>query len=318
MGKIVVKQGQFFRSCELGDDCPLTIGRGYGNTLIINDPFVAASQLRITAHGDSNDSWSLLNLDDTNPVLVNRREIESDAVIVHSGDEVTIGRSSLAFFSPEHRVAPTRSFTIANWLQNYRFKPLLAALMLGLVFGLSLLMTWLWDFHAPDWGELTAMSAVVPIVVVLWSGAWALSGRFLKHQHHFSAHLFFSAVSVCLLLLAGFASSYVDYFFSSTLAGQIFDWSTGVVIIGLAIGFNISLATHSPRAMRKGMLASICLYGLSLSLIHMGQNEYSNKPAPSASYKPAWAPVANTVSVEEHISHYDDLMTALARQDREE
>jgi hypothetical protein len=314
MGKIVVQQGQFYKACEISETRPLSIGRGFSNTLIVNDPYVAASQLRILAQGDSTDSWVCHNLDHTNALLHNRRRIENGAITLRSGDELTVGRSNLAFFSTDHGVDPTRSFSLSNGLQNSRFKPLLASLMLGLVFALSLLMTWLWTFDKPDWGQLSAMSATMPIMVLLWSAGWALCGRFLKHHHQFSAQLFFSAACVCLIILTSFFNSYVDYYFASTLAGQIFDWLTFIALVGLALGFNISLATHSSNAMRRGLVASVCLCGLSLLLLYLSQGDYSHTPEPSTSFKPAWVPSAKAVSVEDYIDDYDAIIEGLARQ----
>ena len=91
----------------------LSVGRGYGNDLVLTDQHVAPEQLIFCQEGEQ---WLMQVLDHANPVLVNNKRVRDDQIAVSSGDKVTVGRTRLSLYSDAHPVEKTRKLVLSNWL----------------------------------------------------------------------------------------------------------------------------------------------------------------------------------------------------------
>lgn len=92
----------------------VSIGRGYINDLVINDPYVAASQ--IACH-NIDGHWLIRVLDKTNRILLNGKILIDDDEVINSGDTLTIGRTNLKLFSQDHHIEETRKL-LSSWLHS--------------------------------------------------------------------------------------------------------------------------------------------------------------------------------------------------------
>lgn len=314
MEALILKIGNSYNKYYLDSDgaAGLSIGRAFTNDIIITDPYVGESQLRVGLTPDNEYDWHIEITDQTNPVFLNGKDVESASVDLRSGDQLTTGRTSIAFYTNDHSVPVTREFSFTNWLHNHKFKPYIANLMLLVLFGSTLLMTYLETTTELDWGDLSTVASVYLIFAFFWASGWSLAGRLLKGDYYLSSHLFFTSICLVLLLILDSFGSYIDYIFSSTLAGEIVDWIVTVLLGGLLIGFNLSLVTHSSRTFRKGMLVSACIVGIITSMVYMSQEEYSSTPSHSVTIKPSFIPKASSVSINQFIGNYDEMFDKLS------
>lgn len=293
----------------------LTVGRGFSNDIIVADPYVGQCQI-ILRPSTNNNCWTVTNVDQTNPVLVNRRKIEESDFELKSGDEITVGRTSIRFFTEDHDIAKTREFSFANWLHNHKFRPLIACVMLLILFAVTLWKSYLETTTELEWGKLS-VEAIFPLVLAfIWASGWSLTGRFIKSNHYFFSHLFFSALSFTLLILLADIYSYFDYISSSTIIGDLIDWLISIVIIGLLIGFNLALVSYSPGAFKKGMISSAAIFGIIASLVYLYQDEYDNTPVHSTAVKPSYIPTPSGEKIEQYIKNYNDIFEALSSQNK--
>lgn len=314
MEALILKIGDSYNKYCLESDgaAGLSLGRAFTNDIIITDPYVGESQLRVGLSPDSEYDWHIEITDQTNPVFLNGRDVESAGVDLRSGDQLTTGRTSIAFYTEDHAVPATREFSFTNWLHNHKFKPYITILMLLVLFGATMLATYLETTTVPDWGEISTVANSYLILAFLWASGWALAGRLLKGDYYLSSHLFFTSICLFLLLILDSLGGYIDYIFSSLLAGEIVDWIVIVILGGLLIGFNLSLVTHSSRTFRKGMLVSACIAGTIASMVYMGQDEYSSTPSHSVTIKPSFIPKASSVSIDQFIGDYDEMFDKLS------
>lgn len=319
MASVIVKVGDSLHKYSAADGesaSPLvTIGRAFSNDVILTDPYIGPSQLEIHNTDNSEYDWHVRITDSTNPVFRNNKIIDSAGFDISSGDEIAIGRTNITIFSGEHEVAETREFSFTNWLHNHKFKPLIASAMFLFLLGVTLLMGYLELSTELLWTDLSAIVIVVAVVAFLWASGWALVGHLFKGHHHFFSHLFFTSISFILFLITADMASYVDYIFNSKLAGEIIDWSIVILLSGVLFGFNLALVSFSPGAFRNGLIASICIWGVVLSLDYLYQENYSNQPEHSVTIKPSYIPTGSAVSIEVYIEGYDALFEELALSD---
>lgn len=313
MEALILKIGDSYNKNYLDSDgaTGLSLGRAFCNDIIITDPYVGEFQLKVALSPGSEYDWHIKITDRTNPVFLNGRNIESEAFDLRSGDKLTIGRTNIVFYSENHAVPVTRKFSIANWLHNHKFKPFIALLMLLSLFGLAMLASYLEMATEPDWSSLSSVAWGYLILAFIWASGWSLAGRLLKGDHYLSSHLFFTSICLILLLLLNDLGGYIDYMFSSTLAGELVDWIVIILFSGLLISFNLSLATHSFRTFRNGMLVSACIFTTIALMAYIGQEEYSNSPSHSFTMKPSFTPTASSVSINLFISDYDEMFEEL-------
>lgn len=314
MEALILKIGGSYNKYYLDSDAAsgLSLGRAFCNDIIVTDPYVGESQLKVDLSPGSEYDWHIQITDRTNPVFLNGKNVESESVDLRSGDKLTVGRMNIVFYAENHAVPVTRKFSLANWLHNHKFKPYIAILMLLVLFGMAMLASYLETATEPDWSSLSSVAWGYLILTFIWASGWSLAGRLLKGDYYLSSHLFFTSICLILLLLLNDLGGYIDYMSSSTMAGDVVDWIVIVLFGGLLISFNLSLVTHGSRTFRKGMFASACIFAAIALLAYMGQEEYSNSPSHSVTIKPSFTPTASSVSINQFIGDYDEMFEELS------
>lgn len=314
MEALILKIGGSYNKYYLDSDCAagLSLGRAFTNDIIVTDPYVGESQLRVGLSSDSEYDWHIEITDQTNPVFLNGKDITSAGVDLRSGDILTTGRTNIVFYSEDYAVPATREFSVTNWLHNHKFKPYISTLMLLVLFGSAMLVTYLQTTTDPDWGGISTIASVYLFLAFFWASGWSIAGRLLRGDYYLSSHLFFTSICLVLLLMLGSLGNYIDYIFSSPMAGESVDWVFIVLLLGLLIGFNLSLVTHSSRTFSKGLLVSVYFVGTITLLVYMSQDEYSSTPSHSVTIKPWFIPKASSVSIEQFIGDYDEMFDKLS------
>ena len=318
MNSIIVKVGDVIYKHQLADSDagrPLTIGRAFSNDVILADPYVGPSQLTLQqADGDDCD-WRVSNGDETNPVFLNKKIVDEKAFNIHSGDELTVGRTSVAIYNEDHAIPETREFSMTNWLHNHKFKPLITSAMLVMLVAVTLLIGYLELSSEPDYGDFAVAAIIVIVSTLLWAAIWSLAGHLLKGNHYFFSHLFFTALCFSLFAITGDIHTYIDYFFSNSQAGVITQWIFSILLWGLLIGFNLALVTYSSRAFRNGLVASVCILGTYGTLLYLYQDDYSDQPDHSVTIKPSYVPTTTPVTIDTYVENYNVLFDTLASVD---
>lgn len=277
----------------------LTLGRGYRNDIVLDDPFVGIDQLRFRR---LDGRWELEILDRTNPVLVNGAPCHAATVPLRDGDRITVGRTDLSVHGEDHAVEPTRRLLFSTWITAHRIGPLLALAVL--VTGSVLDAVAEFSFQSTDleWRKHAFSALFSAVFIAVWAGVWALLGRALRHQTHYFAQMLVStAVSIgatLLLPLGGIA----EFLSSREQVGEAATYLIAIVCMTALLGSNLFLATNIRRTARVAAVFSLCAAGLFYIGNHYQDESFQRKPAYSRLVLPPALHLGGTRSIDEFIA----------------
>ncbi len=189
---------------------PVTVGRGYTNDIILDDPKVSASHLRIERTeegklvlrdvGSSNgtfrvEPWARLA----------ELELTDDA-------RVAVGDTVLRFRSRSHAVEDTRVAEILVAPRGRLFdRPFAFPAMLAVAVVFSLLSEYLTNYQKTNWGSL-ALAVFLPVFMsFVWAGLWSVASKVARRQFHFGAHGTIGSLALLGLLIIPMLLTLVTY-----------------------------------------------------------------------------------------------------------
>lgn len=285
---------EFFKSSGTS----LTLGRGYNNDLILSDHFIAPQQLRF----DYQDGqWILKVLDNTNPVLLNDKPVAEDGVVIHSGDELVVGRTQLVLLMNDHPVERTRKLMRSNWLSNpwLRFTLPVLALVFSVLMGVF--SEYLYSPVKIQWGIIFAAGLLYALLMTLWAGGWALAGRVLHHKPNFFLQLFYTALILAGMTAGAFFKGYTEFTFSSRTFGSIVEIGFLVFIFSLLLKVNLTYAAEIKRRTLISASVVSILTAVIVSMNLLGAREFSTRPDYSKSVKAPFAKWSSDISVNQYL-----------------
>ncbi|MGZ3460162.1 MAG: FHA domain-containing protein [Archangium sp.] len=166
---------------------PVTVGRGYGNDIILDDPKVSASHLRI----ERTEEGKLVVRDVGSRNGTFRVEPWARLAELALTDDarVAVGDTVLRFRSRAHAVADTRVAAVPVMPHGRLFeRPFAFPAMLAVTVVAFLFYEYLTNYQKTDWGSL-ALAVVVPVFAAfVWAGLWSVASKVARRQFHFGAH----------------------------------------------------------------------------------------------------------------------------------
>ncbi len=282
---------------------PATIGRGYDNDIILDDPHVSARHLKLDF--DAEGRLFAHDLDSDNGLYAVAPLKRVDSLWLKSGARLRMGHTELQVFFPDHPVP-------AAVLD--RAKP--AALVLFFSAWPGLLLTWLvlagvmlarqvlsLEERATA-GELLLEAAPVFVGLLAWTGAWSVASRAVTHRFYFALHGSFAAGFLLADMLTETLAEYIEFAFMLDGAALWLGGLWGVVLLALLLYGHLRYATTLPRrrAWRVAggiALAAALLFAGGLWVIH---DQDHARLAFSDTLKPPRFAVAAPVAVEEFLA----------------
>ncbi|HYO54533.1 FHA domain-containing protein [Archangium sp.] len=166
---------------------PVTVGRGYANDVILDDPKVSASHLRIERTEEGRlvlrDVGSRNGTFRVEPwARLAELELTDDA-------RVAVGDTLLRFRSRAHPVEDTL-VTAAPVAPRGRLfeRPFAFPATLAVTVVAFLFYEYLTNYQKTDWGSL-ALAVVVPVsAAFVWAGLWSVASKVARRVFHFGAH----------------------------------------------------------------------------------------------------------------------------------
>ena len=250
------------RTLQRLDALPVSVGRGLGNDLILDDPYVDAHHARIGL--DEAGALRIEDLGSVNGVVANDARTRG-AIELRPGAEVRLGRTTLRFRDSDEPVSPAllddrtsvarpsqvdgargRPAAALGWASTTRGQAIIGAVALG-AFALS---SWLGSSDRSSVVDALGGASGFAVAAALWAGVWAVASRAIVHRFHFIGH-FAVASAVALAALAWTTmEEWVDFFFPD--AALIDVASTGIFLALLCalIAGHLSLSSTIPRQRR--------------------------------------------------------------------
>jgi hypothetical protein len=280
--EVLDRRGELLRRERLAE-VPYRIGRGYGNHLVLDDPYVCPSHAVIERTEDG--GLVLRDLDSLNGVeRLPGRQREARLPLA-PGLEVKLGRSVLRFRDASHPThAALRLRRTPAWLEwtlTHGGAGLLWAA--GLV-GVLLLDVLRSSMVEIDWVEQATTIGGIVLVAALWAGAWALVGRLLGQRARFVAHLAIAVVALLAGVLQQRLFELGQFLFEPIDPVRIAD-DVGDGLVLFAAVFAHLTVLRVGRAARRALVAATL--GLVLLAFELG-NQYS-EPIDWVAVLPYWS-----------------------------
>ncbi len=245
---------------------PVTLGRGYHNDIILQDPHVGQQQMRIDFDGAG---WQLTDLGSVNPTSVNGKSLWSSTVPLVSGDIIRTGHATLRVFAADHPVdAPVllqKAHPVFLWMR----RPVNAWIFF--VFAVAGVTGWT---YMTIWSEQTGLTlagagAVTAVTIFIWAALWSVAGRLIRHKSFFMAHLALMSVYLAAGTVVAWASAAVDFLTSASSASIATGYMLNAALLALLLYGSLSLATRMKNKKRI-MAAALFAFGLTAGIFSIG------------------------------------------------
>jgi pSer/pThr/pTyr-binding forkhead associated (FHA) protein len=294
------------------DGCALTFGRGLGNDVILDDPYVDACHARIAR--DEAGAWSIADLGSVNGLSADGTRVDA-AIPVKAGTEVRIGRTLLRFRDTEEAVAPAlvedhapsaptplvtpgiAPAPVAEEEAPTTVRRLVGAVLettrgrlvvVGVMLASFAVNAWLGDATRSPAGSVFAMLVALFAFAALWATGWAIATRRVDRRVHFLGHL--AVVSATLLgaLVAAEIVEWLTFLFPDAplvylLGGAVYLALAAALVAG---HLGVSGTLPPPRRWRAGAMVSGAIVALMILAAIAVDDTFSDTPELASALKP--------------------------------
>lgn len=164
------------------DRFPASIGRGFGNDVILDDPYADAEHLRLIP--DENGGLVAEDAGSVNGTFAGKAR--STRIPIRPGLELRVGHTTIRFQNPAQSVRPAIIDTkaVPDWTTSGK-AALLVAIVTGFAFAFA---NWLGSYERTTAAKQMNSALGILLLVASWAGLWALASRINRHQFNFMGH----------------------------------------------------------------------------------------------------------------------------------
>lgn len=278
-------------------DQAVTIGRAYDNDIILSDPYLGPKQFRLCPKPDGTARVDVL--DATNPFHLNDHVSRDSAIILHVGDRLSIGHTTLVLQSADSEVPPARPLESIRWPQFGAWQGLLAVVALLLCCGYAFFFNVQATVQELNWFRLAGQSVLLGAIIVAWACVWAAVGRVLRNRAHFASQLMVSSLMTWLMIQVTVAAGYLEYASNLSWLGEGFDWVMSALVSILLVYFNLQFASNLRRPL---LISCVLIGGLFVAVCLMriiDRQEYQGIELEQPTLKPPFARLSRSKSLDD-------------------
>lgn len=252
------------------DGPAVTLGRGYRNTLVLDDPFVDVEHLKIEAT-DGGD-WMVTDLGSRNGTVEHTRGRRITQELLQAGHELRVGRSVIRVLALDQPLPaalplgaePTGFIARAT-------EPRWAAPILVGGFALSGLSQYLGSSSSQGFAELASPGLGALMFAAAWATLWAFTNRIVGHRFRILSHLAWTVAIAVVYSLIVAGLQWVEFFTPSI------DWSILQALLALGVFATLlvghfQLVTDWAPTRQWRVATSVAAIGLAVIAI-IGQSE---------------------------------------------
>jgi hypothetical protein len=248
------------------------IGRGFGNQVTLADPYVAPEQAVFQCEGGV---WYFQNLDNTNRILLNNEILPAPRVKLKTGDRLVLGRTEIRIFSPDHEVAPTRKLLLSGWLHydSIGFMvPLLAIIVCNLMdIGVDQLLG---ATREVEWKDSIITLLWLNLILLVWSGAWAVTGKLVRHHYHFEQQIFITTIGLIGMIILFPVLDYIVFATNGAMLSTIITILLMLLLVAWLVRFNLYFSTSGRHATAIGIVVSMLIVGGMSTINYLSQDDF--------------------------------------------
>ncbi len=166
---------------------PVTVGRGYGNDVILDDPKVSPVHLRIERAEDG--GLVVRDLGSRNGTFRMEPWARLAEMALSQDARVMVGDTVLRFRGQSYPVPEALEAEAPVGPRQRVFeRPQTFLGALGGAMLAALLTSYLSRYDKTDWGELVFSMLLPTALTLAWAGGWAIASRIARRQFYFRAH----------------------------------------------------------------------------------------------------------------------------------
>lgn len=250
----------------------LSVGRGYDNDLILDDPWIDPRHLEITT--DPDGSRRFADLGSVNGTWSARDGERRAAGPLTPGLELRIGHTVLRVVDPARPVpAARRDLARTPGATALLRRPALGIALAAGGMVLPAITAWL-DSAAPVAPSELATPVVAALVAgALWAGGWAVASRAVAHRARFAAHLGWAAAAFLLSSAATFAAGWLGFLWPGTRAVEAVGTAAQLGVAALLIAGHLALVADWPAPRRWRVAGFVVAAGYAATLVVGGSLE---------------------------------------------
>ena len=241
----------------------VTIGRGYQNDVVIDDPYVAPVHLRIAR----DDSGALLAEDvgTTNGLYVDRKRERQQRVRLEGDRLIRIGGTVLRVREAGQPVAPERPYrrNTRSWVA--------AAAIATAIIAIELLWLWLGETTEPKLSRYVSPIFGFAMMVLAWATGWSILSRIFGGEARFERNLVVALAGVLVYSLYNEVGTFAAFSFASHAITSLHGLAVWVLLA--AVSFLHLRVIGRTRLWLKGAAVTV----LALAVIGvqaLSQSEY--------------------------------------------
>ena len=297
------------------DEFPVSVGRGYQNDLIIDDPYVSVEHVIID---ETEDGWLVEDKESENGIKFRLHSTQSQINYLKSGDEIILGRTRLRLLSPWHPVAKTHLLPTRTTVSKILARPVVAITTVLCAVILLLIEAQLSIPLKTGFEKLLASTFPTFIFALVWAGIWTFVGRVITHRASFLPHFVAAILVFIISMSASSMSDYLTYNLNTSLPSTLFEF----VIIGFTIAglFYINLSNSTNINRRTNLVTSHAVAWsmllLGLFMQYVNKPDFSHSPDYTSQLKPPFAKVASSQSLDEFIRETETVFSQLSEQNK--
>ncbi|MBL8523782.1 MAG: hypothetical protein JNN20_08840 [Betaproteobacteria bacterium] len=243
-------------------DGALTVGRGYDNDLIIDDPYIAPAHLRIGYDGDG-----ALWIEDlvANAPAGSDSPASSTRMLVGSEASIRIGQTTLRVRTRAFAVPPALAMAAppaTSFLGSDGGRLLICAAVVMLM---SLLSAWFKQTGEFKVATYLAAGVFLPLGILAWAGVWSLITRIVASHAHFLRHALIVFAFLLGIELIDDATDFVAYALTWKLPSLIAQ-SAATVLMGALIFAHLSVVVPRRKRIAGTIIGVLVAIGIGASI----------------------------------------------------
>lgn len=252
------------------DQFPATIGRGYGNTLVLDDPYVDPRHAQIALSEDGRltleDLGSVNGIRDGGPERL-------ASLLLRPGATFQLGETTLRLATDQLPVPPARPLP-QRQTESRLFRPLVATATGLAAAGLYAFGEYLGEGSRVAVGDVFTSATAMLLILCVWAGGWALATRFISHRFRFGAHFAVGGVALIAFLALSELSAWTQTIWPDSLVLQAFDWLYTFLGLGAVVYAHLQVVSRQEpsRRLRQALIFNVALVGLAF-LVTLGDDD---------------------------------------------
>jgi hypothetical protein len=287
-------------------DGALTVGRGYDNDLIIDDPYVAPAHLKIGYDADG-----ALWIEDLATHPANSDPLSgATRMLVASEASIRIGTTTLRVRTRAFAVPPALSMVAPPKSNIVSSDPIRLLICGSLLIAMSMIAVWFKQTGEFKVAVYLAAGVILPLAMLAWAGAWALVTRIVASHAQFSRHALIVFAFLLAIELVDLVTDVLEYSLLLQLP-QLLVQIAASIVFGALVFTHVTVVVPRRKKMAGIILSLLVAIGIGSTI---AQRFDSDRPQPqriSAKLLPSFLQVKPPVAPDTYFKEVDSLKTKL-------